>query len=106
MNEFYLLDLLLHFKKSHSYPIIFLKDERIYNDDVLNDRNNYTYRICKNVPTEGLFFYHTEHLMTPLQTTDESASTIWQAEYYPFGRIYSQSGEIESNLRFPGQYSE
>ncbi|MEM7819975.1 MAG: RHS domain-containing protein, partial [Candidatus Aenigmatarchaeota archaeon] len=75
-------------------------------DDVLNDGNNYAYRIFKNVPTEGLFFYHTDHLMTPLQMTDESQSIVWQAEYYPFGRIYNQFGDTENNLRFPGQYTD
>ncbi len=36
----------------------------------------------------------------------ETHSNLWQAEYYPFGKIYSSSGEIENNLRFPGQYQD
>ncbi|MEM7819973.1 MAG: RHS repeat-associated core domain-containing protein [Candidatus Aenigmatarchaeota archaeon] len=79
---------------------------KTYDYKVLTDGNRYAYRIFKNVPTEGLFFYHTDHLMTPLQMTDESQSIVWQAEYYPFGRIYSFSAEIENNLRFPGQYAD
>jgi RHS repeat-associated protein len=44
--------------------------------------------------------------MTPLYLTDESQSIVWQAEYYPFGKIYSESGSVENKLRFPGQYYE
>jgi len=79
---------------------------KIYDDDVLYDGNNYAYKIYKNVPTEAIYYYHTDHLMTPLYLTDESQSIVWQAEYYPFGRIYSQTGEVSNNLRFPGQYAE
>ena len=79
---------------------------KTYDDDVLFDGNNYAYKIYKNVPTEVLYYYHTDHLMTPLYLTDESQSIVWQAEYYPFGKIYSESGSVENNLRFPGQYAE
>ncbi len=80
--------------------------EKIFDDDVLNDGNNYAYRIYKNVPAERIYFYHCDHLMTPLYLTDENQNILWQAEYYPFGRIFSSSGEIENNLRFPGQYAD
>jgi len=79
---------------------------KTFDDDVLYDGNNYAYKIYKNVPTEVIYYYHTDHLMTPLYLTDESQSIVWQAEYYPFGRIYSQTGEVSNNLRFPGQYAE
>lgn len=38
--------------------------------------------------------------------TDENQTIIWQAEYYPFGRIYAQKADIENNIRFPGQYAD
>ncbi len=80
--------------------------DKTFAHDVLNDGNNYAYRIYKNVPAEKIYFYHCDHLMTPLFMTDEEGNIVWQAEYYPFGRLYSQSGDAENNLRFPGQYAE
>jgi len=74
--------------------------------NILFDGNNYAYKIYKNVPTEVIYYYHTDHLMTPLSMAGGNQEEFLQAEYYPFGRIYSQTGEISNNLRFPGQYAE
>ncbi len=74
--------------------------EKTFDADVLYDGKNYAYRIYKNVPIERIYFYHCDHLMTPLFMTDEEGNTVWQAEYYPFGKIYSSSGEVENKLIF------
>ncbi|MCB2184463.1 MAG: RHS domain-containing protein, partial [Desulfobulbaceae bacterium] len=37
------------------------------------------------LPTESVFYYHTDHLGTPLLLTDDSATVVWQADYEPFG---------------------
>jgi RHS repeat-associated protein len=36
--------------------------------------------------------------------TDETASQVWEGEYLPFGEVYSVTGSVDNNLRFPGQY--
>jgi RHS repeat-associated protein len=36
--------------------------------------------------------------------TDESAATVWESEYLPFGEAHSVTGSVTNNLRFPGQY--
>lgn len=55
-------------------------------------------------PTEALYFYHTDHLVTPMLMTDEAGNNVWEAEYLPFGEVHSLTGAITNNLRFPGQY--
>jgi RHS repeat-associated protein len=39
-----------------------------------------------------------------MMMTDESAATVWEGEYLPFGEEHSITGSITNNLRFPGQY--
>jgi RHS repeat-associated protein len=29
---------------------------------------------------------------------------VWEGEYLPFGEVYSVTGSVDNNLRFPGQY--
>jgi RHS repeat-associated protein len=36
--------------------------------------------------------------------TDVSKTVVWQADYWPFGQVYSVTGSATNNLRFPGQY--
>ena len=36
--------------------------------------------------------------------TDASKTTVWQADYWPFGQVYGITGGATNNLRFPGQY--
>ncbi|MFC1896324.1 RHS repeat-associated core domain-containing protein, partial [Thermodesulfobacteriota bacterium] len=52
-----------------------------------------------------LFFYHLDHLGTPMLMTDENADVVWQAEYQPFGQAHvGASSTATNNIRFPGQY--
>ncbi len=45
-----------------------------------------------------------DHLGTPQSVTDESAHTVWQAEYSPYGETNIFKQEVTFNHRLPGQY--
>ena len=51
-----------------------------------------------------VYFYHTDHLGTPIMMTDIKGNKVWEGEFLPFGEVYSITGTITSNLRFPRQY--
>jgi RHS repeat-associated protein len=50
------------------------------------------------------YYYHTDHLGTPIMMTDKNQNVVWNGEFLPFGEVYSITGTITNNLRFPGQY--
>jgi len=54
--------------------------------------------------TDALYFYHTDHLGTPIMMTDKDQNVVWEGEFLPFGEPFSVTGTITNNLRFPGQY--
>ncbi len=55
--------------------------------------------------TVTLYFYHSDHLGTPIAMTDTSGTLVWRAEHTPFGSIYALPVfTVGNNLRFPGQY--
>lgn len=54
--------------------------------------------------TDVIYFYHTDHLGTPIMMTDTNGNKVWEGEFLPFGEAYSVSGTVTNNLRFPGQY--
>ncbi|HDL00632.1 MAG TPA: hypothetical protein ENH23_00165, partial [candidate division Zixibacteria bacterium] len=56
------------------------------------------------IENNSIYFYHNDHLGTPMMMTDGAGQTVWQGEYLPFGEEYSITGSITNNLRFPGQY--
>jgi len=56
------------------------------------------------IENNNVYYYHNDHLGTPIVITDSSGSTVWQGEFNPFGEPLSVSGSITNNLRFPGQY--
>ncbi|MBI5641167.1 MAG: RHS domain-containing protein [Nitrospirae bacterium] len=53
---------------------------------------------------EVLYYYHTDHLGTPIMMTDGKGEKVWEGEFLPFGEAYSITGPATNNLRFPGQY--
>lgn len=58
-------------------------------------------------PVEYVFYYHLDHLGTPLALTDQNRSIHWAADYLPFGEIYNELIVSASNeIRFPGQYHD
>jgi uncharacterized protein RhaS with RHS repeats len=59
-----------------------------YEDDsVLDDDDDYDYLIRTKEMAEDLYFYHTDHLGTPLAMTDDNGTVMWRAEYRPFGDL-------------------
>jgi RHS repeat-associated protein len=56
------------------------------------------------IEDNNIYFYHNDHLGTPVLMTDESSSVVWEGEFLPFGEPLSVTGSITNNLRFPGQY--
>jgi len=75
-----------------------------FDDAVLADGKNYDYKVLLTSANDTLYFYHTDHLGTPIAMTDGSSMFRWRAELRPFGDVQSLSSTIENNLRFPGQY--
>ncbi len=63
------------------------------------------YEAFRRTLTDTLYFYHADHLGTPIAMTNGAGAFVWRAEHTPFGGIYSMPvATIENNLRFPGQY--
>lgn len=52
----------------------------------------------------SIYHVHTDHLHRPVRMTDASKATVWEATYLPFGEVYSVSGPLAQNYRFPGQW--
>lgn len=50
------------------------------------------------------YYYHTDHLGTPILMTNSSGTIVWEGEFLPFGEPFSITGTVTNNLRFPGQY--
>jgi RHS repeat-associated protein len=64
-----------------------------------------TQRIAKIEPSGTIYYYHNDHLGTPLAMTDTSGDIVWKAAYNPFGKAeVDPSSTITNNFRFPGQY--
>lgn len=53
---------------------------------------------------DNIFYYHNDHLGTPMLMTNSSGQAVWNGEYLPFGEPLSITGTVTNNLRFPGQY--
>lgn len=50
------------------------------------------------------YFYHTNHLGTPIALTNDAGQIAWKASHGPFGKVNISVSTLENNLRFPGQY--
>jgi RHS repeat-associated protein len=78
---------------------------KTFDDGVLNNGQSYAYEAFRRTLTDTLYFYHDDHLGTPIAMTDTSGALVWRAEHTPFGGIYALTvGTITNNFRFPGQY--
>jgi RHS repeat-associated protein len=80
---------------------------KTYDDPVVGSGIRYDYRVFKRVKSDAMFFYHTDHLGTPIAMTSGSSVVMWRAEHLPFGGLLGDEPvveDIENNLRFPGQY--
>ena len=56
--------------------------------------------------TEQIYYYHVDHLGTPIKLTDQNQNVVWSWQYGPFGEepLTMEPNVISQNLRFPGQY--
>jgi RHS repeat-associated protein len=78
---------------------------KTFDDGVLNNGTGYAYEAFRRTLTDTLYFYHADHLGTPIAMTNGAGTLVWRAEHTPFGGIYALTvGTITNNLRFPGQY--
>lgn len=52
-----------------------------------------------------IYYFHNDHLGTPLALTDDSKTIRWQGTYFPFGSLNSEyvAAADKNNIRFPGQ---
>ena len=53
---------------------------------------------------DRIYYYHNDHLGTPLAMTNESGNVVWKASYTPFGEAVVVQSSVTNNFRFPGQY--
>jgi len=112
----------LGFENSNLYSrvkdvMVFLGDNSLRGDKRLKEV------VIFNDDSEGnqLFWYHNDHLNTPVLMTDEKGEVVWDiVNKFPFGEFTTDSREggpygqdrngddiyilPENNLRFPGQY--
>jgi RHS repeat-associated protein len=51
-------------------------------------------------------YIHADHLGAPKAATNQSGEVIWQVKTTPFGEVYSETGTLAQNQRFPGQYAD
>jgi RHS repeat-associated protein len=62
-------------------------------------------RIAMIDGSENIFYYHNDHLGTPLAMTDAAGKVVWKAAYDSFGEAQvDPSSTVTNNFRFPGQY--
>jgi hypothetical protein len=51
----------------------------------------------------ALYYYHVDHLGTPLKLTNAIQQVVWDADYEPFGAATLALSTVTQPLRFPGQ---
>lgn len=62
-------------------------------------------RVAMIKPDSSIYYYHNDHLGTPLAMTNQAGQTVWAADYRPFGEAVIEAGAtVTNNFRFPGQY--
>lgn len=71
--------------------------------DLINGTTYYV-AVTAYADLKETYYYHTDHLGTPIMMTDKQGNKVWEGEFLPFGEEYSVTGTITNNLRFPGQY--
>ncbi len=56
--------------------------------------------------TYSMKWYHNDHLGTPLALTRSNKSIAWEITHESFGQLFSETGNVLENHRFPGQYHD
>lgn len=57
-------------------------------------------------PEPEIFYFHTDHLGTPLLLMDADGNVAWQGQYRPFGEVAATTEDVVNPLRFPGQHDD
>jgi RHS repeat-associated protein len=70
----------------------------------LTNDTTYYIAVTAYADLKNTYFYHTDHLGTPILMTDKEGTVVWEGEFLPFGEEYSITGTVTNNFRFPGQY--
>ena len=70
----------------------------------LTNGTSYYITVTAYADIKATYYYHTDHLVTPIMMTDKNGSMVWEGEFLPFGEEYSIAGSVTNNLRFLGQY--
>ena len=70
---------------------------------------NYFYSSTMNTPAFSLekgnvYFFHGDHIGTPIYINDINEVKVWEAKYDSFGDATVSISTFENNFRFPGQY--
>ncbi len=60
-------------------------------------------RVAENTNTDGLRYYHQDHLGSSLALTDINGVLIYRANYEPFGGTYYSLGDGNLKYKFTGQ---
>lgn len=55
---------------------------------------------------DRVYCFHTDHLGAPLRLTDETGTTVWQADYNAFGMAQISLAQVPNPLRLPGHYCD
>ena len=63
-----------------------------------------TQRLAMVKPDNSVYYYHNDHLGTPLAMTNQAQQVVWSASYLPFGEAVIVTETVKNNFRFPGQY--
>ena len=53
---------------------------------------------------DSLVYFHLDHLGTPIEMTDLTGKTVWEATYQAWGAVEMVSGSLKQPFRFQGQY--
>lgn len=77
---------------------------KAFDDPVLLSPANFAYSISRRTLNDTPYYFHADHLGTPIAVTNNAGTLVWRVEHRPFGGIFSQTASIANNLRFPGQY--
>lgn len=76
-----------------------------YDDCLYVEGTQRVAKITNIFGTEAIYYYHNDHLGTPLAMTNSSGTVVWKARYKTFGEAQvDASSTITNNFRLPGQY--
>jgi len=83
--------------------------ENVFKNGKIVDRKEYLYKPGTYTPlairiNNDVYWYHTDHLGTPIRLTNFLGQTVWSSDYSGFGIALVEKNAIGNALRFPGQY--